>query len=127
MEKLSSTPSSSSAKLSGLAEDDEFYIKAGLKGRRYHEKIVKPGRNLGKECSPCKDRGSFYKDRPMIARIHQKNAMTYFDVPLYRSLLGIIYTRIEYGSTIVTDEYRVYDHLEEHGFKHKSVIHSQKE
>jgi len=48
MEKLSSTSSSSSAKLRGLAEGDEFYIKAGLKGRRYHEKIVKPGRKTRK-------------------------------------------------------------------------------
>lgn len=43
MEKLSLT-SSPSAKPSGLAEGDEFYINAGPKGRRYHEKIVKPGR-----------------------------------------------------------------------------------
>ncbi len=89
--------------------------------------MVKQGRNLGKACSPWKDRGSFYKDHPMITRSRQRNAMIYFDVPLYRSLLGIIYTRIEYGSTIFTNEYRAYDHLEEHGFKHKSVMHSQKE
>jgi hypothetical protein len=43
MEKLSLT-SSPSAKPSGLAEGDEFYINAGPKGRRYHEKTVKPGR-----------------------------------------------------------------------------------
>lgn len=35
MEKLSS--SSSSAKLGGNVEGDEFYIKAGLKGRSYHD------------------------------------------------------------------------------------------
>ena len=53
--------------------------------------------------------------------------MTYFDVPLRQSLLDIVCTRVEYGSTIFTDEYRAYDQLEEHGFIHKSVIHSQKE
>lgn len=53
--------------------------------------------------------------------------MTYFDVPVQQSLLDIICTRVEYGSTIFTDEYRAYDHLEEHGFMHKSVTHSQKE
>ncbi|HSF50544.1 MAG TPA: hypothetical protein VLA74_07280 [Nitrososphaeraceae archaeon] len=50
MEKLSLT-SSPSAKPSVLSEGDEFYINAGPKGRRYHEKIVKPGRNPGKEGS----------------------------------------------------------------------------
>ena len=52
--------------------------------------------------------------------------MTYFDVPIYQSLLGITYTRIEYSYIIFTVEYRAYDHLEEHGFKHKSVMHSER-
>ena len=42
MEKLSS--SLSSAKLGDNVEGDEFYIKAGLKGRSYHDEIVKSGR-----------------------------------------------------------------------------------
>jgi hypothetical protein len=42
MEKISSSPSSSSStKLGGNVEGDEFYIKAGLKGRSYHDEIVK--------------------------------------------------------------------------------------
>ena len=44
-----------------------------------------------------------------------------------QSLLDIVCKNVEYGSTIFTDEYRAYDQLEEHGFIHKSVIHSQKE
>ena len=42
MEKLSS--SISATKLDGITECDEFYIKAGLKGRSYHDEIVKTGR-----------------------------------------------------------------------------------
>jgi transposase-like protein len=53
--------------------------------------------------------------------------MTYFDVPVQQSLLDIVCSRVQYGSIIFTDEYRAYDQLEEHGFIHKSVIHSQKE
>lgn len=57
IEKLSLISSSSSAKLSGIAEG-EFYMKAGLKGRRYTEKTEKPGktqqkiahRERGKDC-----------------------------------------------------------------------------
>ena len=51
MEKISSSLASSSAKLDGPAavEGDEFYIKAGLKGRSYHDEIVKSERKPRKE------------------------------------------------------------------------------
>ncbi|MGE5781821.1 MAG: hypothetical protein ACM31J_03075 [Nitrososphaerales archaeon] len=66
MEKLSST-SSPSAKPSGLAEGDEFYINAGPKGSRYHEKIVKPGRKPSKRgLKQWKLRGTFFTDHQMI-------------------------------------------------------------
>jgi hypothetical protein len=54
MENLRSSPSSSPSptKLNGptatttaaAIESDEFYIKAGFKGRSYHDEIVKTGR-----------------------------------------------------------------------------------
>jgi hypothetical protein len=43
MEKYPSS-SSSSNKLDGSIESDEFYFKAGLKGRSYHDEIVKISR-----------------------------------------------------------------------------------
>ncbi|MGI9011386.1 MAG: transposase [Nitrososphaeraceae archaeon] len=55
--------------------------------------------------------------------IHQRNGLKYFDIPVLQSLLDIIYSRVEYGSTVFTDEYRAYDQLKEHGFVHESVIH----
>src|SRR5215510_452618 len=127
MEKISS--SSSYTKLDGKVEGDEFYIKAGLKGRSYHDEIVNTvGRKPRKRgLKPWRGRGTFYKDHPMITCIHQRNGSTYFDVPLLQSLLDIVCTRVQYGSTIFTDEYRAYDQLEEHGFIHRTVIHSQKE
>ena len=86
MEKISS---SSYAKLDGKVEGDEFYIKAGLKGRSYHDEIVKRRRKPRKRgLKPWRGRGKFYKDHPMITCIHQRrNGMTYFDVPLRQSLL----------------------------------------
>ncbi len=131
MEKISSSLLSfDSTKLDGLAEGDEFYIKAGLKGRSYHDEIVKSGRKPRKRgLKPWRGRGTFYKDHPMITCIHQRrNGLTYFDVPVRQSLLDdIVCTRVEYGSTIFTDEYRAYDQLEEHGFVHKkvSIIHKK--
>jgi transposase-like protein len=133
MEKISSSSSSSSSnKLDGNIEGDEFYIKAGLKGRSHHDdEIVKSaGRKPRKRgLKPWRGRrGTFYKDHPMITCIHQRgNGVTYFDVPVRQSLLDIVCKNVEYGSTIFTDEYRTYDQLKEHGFIHKSVIHSQKE
>ena len=126
MQKLSS--SSSSIKLDGIAECDEFYIKAGLKGRSYHKEIVKARRKPRKRgLKPWRGRGTFDKDQPMITCFHQRNGLTYFDIPVDQSLLDIVCKNIKYGSTIFTDEYRVYDPLEEHGFIHKSVKHSEKE
>ena len=61
MEKISS----SSNKLNGNIEVDEFYIKAGLKGRSYHDEIVKLGRKPRKRgLKPWRGRGTFYKDHP---------------------------------------------------------------
>ena len=87
MEKISSSLLSfNSTKLDGLAEDDEFYIKAGLKGRSYHDEIIRSGRKPRKRgLKPWRGRSTFYKDHPMITCIHQRrNGLTYFDV-LYDS------------------------------------------
>jgi transposase-like protein len=128
MEKLSSSPSLSTTKLGGITECDEFYIKAGLKGRSYHDEIVKTGRKIRRRgLKPWRGRGTFDKDQPMITCFHQRNGLTYFDVPVKKSLLDTVCNRVRYGSTVFTDEYRGYDPLEEHGFIHKSVKHSEKE
>ena len=63
MEKLSSI--STATKLDGEVESDEFYIKAGLKGRSHHYEIRKLGRNLRKRgLKPWRGRGTFDKDHP---------------------------------------------------------------
>ena len=79
--------SASTTKLDSPAavESDEFYIKAGLKGRSHHYEIRKLGRNLRKRgLKPWRGRrGTFDKDLPMITYIHNKgNGMIYFDVPV---------------------------------------------
>jgi hypothetical protein len=79
MEKISSSSSSSSyAKLDGKVEGDEFYIKAGFKGRSYYDEIVKStGRKPRKRgLKPWRDRSTFDKDQPMITCIHHRNGMT---------------------------------------------------
>ncbi|MDR4491207.1 MAG: hypothetical protein R2685_09955 [Candidatus Nitrosocosmicus sp.] len=50
MERLSSSSiSTATTKLDDEVESDEFYIKAGLKGRTYHDEIVKAKKSLEKE------------------------------------------------------------------------------
>jgi hypothetical protein len=54
-----------STKLDDIIEVDEFYIKAGLKGRSYHDEIVKTGRKPRKRgLKPWRGRGTFDKDHP---------------------------------------------------------------
>lgn len=63
----------------------------------------------------------------MITCIHQRDGRMYFDVPVKKSLLEMVCNNVKYGATLFTDEYIAYNSLEEHGFTHKSVNHSQKE
>jgi hypothetical protein len=130
MEKLSSS-SISATKLDGITECDEFYIKAGLKGRSYHDEIVKTGRKPRKRgLKPWRGRGTFDKDHPpMITCVHQRgNEVTYFDVPSAdKSLIDFICKNVGYGSTIFTDEYSAYNQLQKRGFILESVNHSEKE
>ena len=44
MERIASSSKSDNVKLKGVIETDEFYIKAGLKGRPYHDEILNSGR-----------------------------------------------------------------------------------
>lgn len=132
MERLTSSSSSSAldnVKLRMMVEADEFYIKAGLKGRPYHKDIMNSGRLPRRRgLKPWKGRGTFDKDQPMVTCIHQRKGATYFDVSTYyQSLIDNICRKVEYGSTVYTDEYLPYNQLNEHGFRHKHVNHSQKD
>ena len=82
MERIaSSSYKSDNVKLAGVIEADEFYIKAGLKGRSYHDEILNSGRPPRERgLKAWKGRGTFEKDTPMIKCVHQRGGMTYFDV-----------------------------------------------
>jgi hypothetical protein len=64
-----------------IIETDEFYIKAGLKGRPYRDKIFNSSLPRKRGLKAWKGRGTFEKDTPMIICVHQRGeGMTYFDV-----------------------------------------------
>jgi transposase-like protein len=133
MEKLSSLSIfSTTTKLDGEVESDEFYIKAGLKGRSYQDEIIKAKRKPRKRgLKPWRGRGTIDKDHPMIMCIHQRKGITHFVVPpssgRNNSILDIVCKNVGYGSTLFTDKYSAYNRLGEHGFIHKTVNHSEKE
>ena len=130
MEKLSSPLSTTNnVKLKGTIEVDEFYIKAGFKGRAYHNDIIKSGREPRRRAlKPWKGRGTFDKDYPMITCIHQRDyRITHFNVPVKQNLVDITCSNVDYGSTVYTDEYVAYNQLKVHGLVHEQVKHSVKE
>lgn len=109
-----------------------------MKGRSYHDKILndirRPPRKRG--LKPWRGRGTFDKDQPMILCIHRRRRrrrnkkITYFDVPVQRSIIDIIAKIIDPSSTVYTDdEYAVSNKLEESKMvhHHKTVSHSDKE
>jgi transposase-like protein len=126
MYRLASTED---AKLDGEVETDELYTHAGMKGRSYHELIIKHRMPRRRGIKPWRGRGLFDKDHPMVMCYHQRNGSTVFDVPVhyYDSIASLVCKTIGYGSTVYTDEYAAYLALKEHGFKHQSVSHSSKE
>ncbi|MDX1373101.1 MAG: hypothetical protein R3321_11555 [Nitrososphaeraceae archaeon] len=70
MEKISS--SFPSTKLDGNTEEnDEFYIKVGLKDKSYHNEIPIRKKIQEERLKSCRDRGTFYKDQSMITCIFQ--------------------------------------------------------
>jgi hypothetical protein len=80
MENLRSSPSPtklngpSATTTTAAVESNEFYIKAGLKGRSYHDEIVRSGRKPRKRgLKPWRGRGTFDKGHhPMITCIHHR-------------------------------------------------------
>ena len=112
MERIaSSSYKSDNVKLTGVIEADEFYIKAGLKGRPYHNEILNSGRLLPRETG-------------------LRHGMTYFDVHnTKQSLISNIRRLINcrHNTKVYTDEYLAYENLKKYGFMHKQVCHSLKE
>jgi transposase len=115
-------------RLDGTIEIDELYVRAGMKGRNYHEMIIKHRMPRRRGIKPWRGRGAFQKDTPMVMCYHERNGKTVFGVPMnYDSISGLVCSTVSYASTVYTDEYVAYSPLKEHGFKHESVSHSSRE
>jgi transposase-like protein len=100
MERISANIVSGHRILKQKVESDEFYMKAGLKGRSYHEEIISLGREPRKRALKpwWRGRGIFQKDQPMIVCLHQRiGSATEFYAPQRKRqpLLGTLKEHIE--------------------------------
>ena len=121
----------SSRKLSGDVEMDEVYIKAGLKGRGNHWRILSLGRKP--RCRGLKarrGRESWDKDMPpIIILVERKGVERYvLSMDVESETVGRVALRnVEPGSRIYTDSFISYTILQTLGFKHERVNHSIRE
>lgn len=116
-------------KLSGTVECDEAYIVAGHKGNP--EAIEDNGRQARRRrLKGSPGRGTLAKDKPPIIGMAQRNG----DIVIHmvsdvkkETIEPIIRSCVLPGSTIYTDEYVIYNELEEWGYVHKTVNHGLRE
>jgi transposase-like protein len=112
-------------KLSNIVEFDEVYLIAGHKGKPKAIQNRKPRRNRLKG---ARGRGTLETEKPpifgMIQRDGQVRIMMLPNVKQV-TIEPIIEQTVEKGTLIYTDEYVIYDRLEEWGYEHKTVNHSQ--
>jgi hypothetical protein len=126
MERISSFSSKPhNVKLTGVIEADEFYIKAALKGRSYHNEILSSGR-LPRDTGlkAWKGRGTFKKDIPMIICVHQRGkGIIHFNVHDTKQFLISKIRRLincHHHKRVYTDEYLAYENTDL--YINKSVI-----
>ena len=116
-------------KLSGTVECDEVYIVAGHKG--HPDKVAESGRNPRcRRLRGAPGRGTLEKDKPPIIGIVERNGDIVIemlpDVKM-ETIEPIIKATITPGSLVNTDEYAIYNRLEDWGFQHKTVNHGNGE
>ena len=105
---------------------DEVYITAGHKG---HPAIVASENRKGRrrKLRGKRGRGTLAEEKPPVLGMIQRNGEVVIQMlpnvqqvtiqPLMTKAIGA-------GSMVYTDEYNIYDRLEQWGYQHKSVNHS---
>ncbi len=110
---------------------DEVYIKAGLKGRSNHWRILSLGRKP--RCRGLKakrGRGSWGKDMPLIMILVERKGVERYvlSTDVESETVGRVALRnVELGSRIYTDSFISYTILQTLGFEHERVNHSMGE
>jgi transposase-like protein len=110
-------------------EFDELYVVAGHKG--YPQEVRRQGRKgRRRRLKGQRGRGTLEKEKPpilgMIARGGEVVIRMLEDVK-QKTIAPLIKQFVAPGSRVYSDEYNIYDRLEEWGYQHQRVNHSQGE
>ena len=107
-------------------ECDEAYVTAGHKGQP--AKVIEAGRKARcRKLKGSRGRGTLETERPPIFGMIQRNGMVrIWMLPNVQqeTIRPLICSMITFGTMVFTDEYNIYNRLEEWGFGHKTVNHS---
>ena len=115
--------------LNGEIECDEVYVVAGHKGQplKVAEKNRKGRRN---RLRGARGRGTLSKEKPPIFGMIQRGGTVILRMcenVRKVTITPLIERSVAQGSLIHTDEYNIYDGLDEQGYEHKTVCHSHGE
>jgi transposase-like protein len=106
-------------KLTDTVEIDEVYVGSKPKNREPRKRGLK-----------IKGRGNWDRDKPPVVGAVQRNGEVRFEVckrAEKEELLDFIISNVKEGTTVYTDELKSYDGLEELGYKHETINHSERE
>lgn len=116
-------------KLSGEVEFDEVYIKAGHKGNP--QAVAQKGRQGRRRALKGKrGRGTLEAEKPpVLGMIERHGLLVLHMLPNVQisTIEPIIRATVKPGTQTYTDEYNIYGRLEQSGYLHKTVNHSQGE
>lgn len=110
-------------------EADEVYIVAGHKGQP--ENVLKSGRPARpRRLKGARGRGTLATEKPPVLGLVQRNGLLVLHLlqnVQQNTIQPIIEKVVTKGSLIYTDEYNIYNRLEQWGYEHKTVCHSSGE
>jgi len=115
--------------LERAVEADEVYIVAGHKGQP--KNVIKAGRLARpRRLKGARGRGTLATEKPPVLGLVQRNGALVIRLlknVQQKTIRPIIEKVVAKGSLIYTDEYNIYDRLEQWGYEHKTVCHSSGE
>lgn len=115
--------------LDGMVELDELYLVAGHKGNP--EAVRKKGRRgRRRRLKGARGRGTLKKEKPpVLGLIKRMGEVVIRMLPDVKQVTiePFIRTYVSLDALVNTDEYCIYDRLEEWGYTHQSVNHSKGE
>ena len=112
---------------SDIAEGDELYISAGVKGQAGGLKLERPPRKRGLK---QRGRGSWESDRlPVFGLLCRQGQIRLFVLPNVQTqtIRPLVHQMVERGVKVYTDSYNIYNFLSRDGYQHHSVNHSSGE